>query len=128
MHIGPLGSVVHAIRADAGTVAAIVDSWRDDFPKYAARRDLTRMLRVFHFTARHPGRKVKYSNVSPDDQSATLRHPFPCGPAGAAGAAGGRYRDPPERRHRTSTVPAALPAAHLVERLPRIVERLSVSV
>ena len=53
--------------------AGIVDTWRDDFPKYAARRDLTRMLRVFHFAARHPGRKVKYSNVSPDDQSATVR-------------------------------------------------------
>ena len=53
--------------------AGIVDTWRDDFPKYAARRDLTRMLRVFHFAARNPGRKVKYSNVSPDDQSATVR-------------------------------------------------------
>ena len=53
--------------------AGIVDTWHDDFPKYAARRDLTRMLRVFHFAARHPGRKVKYSNVSPDDQSATIR-------------------------------------------------------
>ena len=56
-----------------GPRRAIVDTWRDDFPKYAARRDLTRMLRVFHFAARHPGRKVKYSNVSPDDQSATIR-------------------------------------------------------
>ena len=125
MHIGPLGSVVRVIRADAETVAAIVDTWRDDFPKYAARRDLTRMLCVFHFTARHPGRKVKYSNVSSDDQSATVRDPFPCGPAGAAG---GRYRGPPQPRHRTSALPAALPAAHLVERLPRIVEGLSVSV
>ena len=53
--------------------AGIVDTWRDDFPKYAARRDLTRMLRVFHFAARNPGRKIKYSNVSPDDQSATVR-------------------------------------------------------
>lgn len=53
--------------------AGIVDTWRDDFPKYAARRDLTRMLRVFHFAARNPGRKVKYSNVSPDDQGATVR-------------------------------------------------------
>ena len=31
------------------------------------------MLRVFNFAARHPGRKVKYSNISPDDQSATIR-------------------------------------------------------
>ena len=53
--------------------SGIIDTWRDDFPKYAARRDLTRMLRVFHFAAHHPGHKVKYSNVSPDDQSATLR-------------------------------------------------------
>ena len=53
--------------------ASIVDTWRDDFPKYAARRDLTRMLRVFNLAARHVGRKVKYSNVSPDDQSATVR-------------------------------------------------------
>ena len=52
---------------------AIVDTWRDDFPKYAARRDMTRMLRVFQFAARNPGRKVKYSSVSPDDQSATIR-------------------------------------------------------
>ena len=53
--------------------ASIIDTWRDDFPKYASRRDLTRMLRVFNFAARHAGRKVKYSNVSPDDQSATIR-------------------------------------------------------
>ena len=59
--------------AVAAVHAGIVDTWRDDFPKYAARRDLTRMLRVFQYAARHPGRKVKYSNVSPDDQSATVR-------------------------------------------------------
>ena len=62
-----------SLSAVSAVHAAIVDTWRDDFPKYAARRDLTRMLRVFHFAARHPGRKVKYSNVSPDDQSATIR-------------------------------------------------------
>ena len=57
-----------------GTVhASIIDTYRDDFPKYAPRRDMTRMLRVFNFAARQPGRKVKYSNVSADDQSATIR-------------------------------------------------------
>ena len=61
------------LRAVSAVHAGIVDTWRDDFPKYAARRNLTRMLRVFHFAARNPGRKVKYSNVSPDDQSATVR-------------------------------------------------------
>ena len=61
------------LRAVSAVHASIIDTWRDDFPKYAARRDLTRMLRVFNFAARHAGRKVKYSNVSADDQSATIR-------------------------------------------------------
>ena len=61
------------LRAVSTVHAGIIDTWRDDFPKYAARRDLVRMLRVFNFAARHAGRKVKYSNVSPDDQSATVR-------------------------------------------------------
>ena len=62
-----------SLRAVSAVHASIIDTWRDDFPKYASRRDLTRMLRVFNFAARHAGRKVKYSNVSPDDQSATIR-------------------------------------------------------
>ena len=61
------------LRAVSTVHAAIIDTWRDDFPKYAARRELTRMLRVFNFAARQAGRKVKYSNISPDDQSATIR-------------------------------------------------------
>ena len=61
------------LRAVSAVQAGIVETYRDDFPKYAARRDLDRMLRVFNFAARQAGRKVKYSNVSPDDQSATIR-------------------------------------------------------
>ena len=61
------------LRSVSTVHASIIDTWRDDFPKYASRRDLTRMLRVFNFAARHTGRKVKYSNVSRDDQSATIR-------------------------------------------------------
>ena len=77
-----VGGMPEAVRTYAGSAslravgavhASIIDTWRDDFPKYASRRDLTRMLRVFNFAARHAGRKVKYSNVSPDDQSATIR-------------------------------------------------------
>ncbi len=62
-----------SLRDVSGIHANIIDTYRDDFPKYAARRDLTRMLRVFNFAARQPGRKVKFSNVSPNDQSATIR-------------------------------------------------------
>ena len=52
---------------------SIIETYRDDFPKYAARRDLARMLGVFNFAAMRAGRKVKYSNIFPDQQSATLR-------------------------------------------------------
>lgn len=62
-----------SLRAVGAVHASIVDTYRDDFPKYAPRRDMTRMLRVFNFAARQPGRKVKFSDVSPDDQSATVR-------------------------------------------------------
>ena len=61
------------LAAVSGVHAGIVDTYRDDFSKYAARRNLTRMLEVFNFAARHAGRKVKYSNISPGQQSVTLR-------------------------------------------------------
>ena len=62
-----------SLRAVSAVHAGILETYRDDFPKYAARRDLTRMLRVFNFAARQAGRKVKYSNVAPDEQSGTIR-------------------------------------------------------
>ena len=62
-----------SLRAVGAVHAGIIETYRDDFPRYAARRDLTRMLRVFNFATRQAGRKVKYSNVSPDEQSATIR-------------------------------------------------------
>ncbi len=78
-YIGGMPEAV-CVFADSGSLrdvsdvhANIVDTYRDDFPKYAARRDMTRMLRVFNFAARQPGRKVKFSNISPNDQSATIR-------------------------------------------------------
>ena len=61
------------LRAVSAIHADIVETFRDDFRKYAARRDLTRMLRVFNFAARHAGHKVKYSNVSEGEPSATIR-------------------------------------------------------
>ena len=68
---------VYADTHDLGEVsrvhASIIETYRDDFPKYAARRDLARMLGVFNFAAMRAGRKVKYSNIFPDQQSATLR-------------------------------------------------------
>lgn len=52
---------------------AIIETYREDFPKYGKNRDPNRMLTVFNFAARHVGVKVKYSNISAQDQSATLK-------------------------------------------------------
>lgn len=52
---------------------SIIETYRDDFPKYGKNRDQNRMLDVFNFAARNVGIKVKYSNISREDQSAALK-------------------------------------------------------
>ncbi|MDP2752507.1 MAG: ATP-binding protein [Rhodocyclaceae bacterium] len=52
---------------------SILETYREDFPKYAGSRNLSRMLDVFNFVARHVGSKVKYSNISRQDQGATIK-------------------------------------------------------
>jgi uncharacterized protein len=60
--------------ADVSTVHnSIIETYREDFPKYAGSRNLSRMFNVFNYAARNVGVKVKYSNISRDDQSITLR-------------------------------------------------------
>lgn len=52
---------------------SIIETYRDDLPKYIGTRNLNRMLHVFNFIARNVGNKVKYSNISNDEQSVTLK-------------------------------------------------------
>jgi predicted AAA+ superfamily ATPase len=52
---------------------SIIETYRDDFQKYGANRNLARMQNVVNFAARNVGVKIKYSNVSPDDQSVTIK-------------------------------------------------------
>lgn len=52
---------------------SIIETYRDDFPKYAGMRNLSRMLNVFNFAARNVGVKIKYSNISTRDQSITIK-------------------------------------------------------
>ncbi len=52
---------------------SIIETYREDFPKYAGSRNLTRMLNVFNYAARNVGVKVKYSNISARNQSVTLK-------------------------------------------------------
>lgn len=52
---------------------SIIETYREDFPKYSGSRNLSRMLNVFNFAARNVGTKVKYSNISKHDQSVTIK-------------------------------------------------------
>lgn len=52
---------------------SIIETYRDDFSKYAGARNINRMVNVFNFAARNVGVKIKYSNISSQDQSATIK-------------------------------------------------------
>ena len=52
---------------------SIIDTYREDFPKYIGSRNLSRINTVFNFAARNVGKKVKYSHFSTDDKSATIK-------------------------------------------------------
>ncbi len=60
--------------SDVGTIHnSIIETYREDFQKYAGSRNLVRMQHVFNFVARNVGAKVKYSNVLKDVHSSTIR-------------------------------------------------------
>ncbi len=52
---------------------SIIDTYREDFPKYIGSRNLSRIQQVFNFAARNIGKKVKYSQFSSQDKSATIK-------------------------------------------------------
>jgi hypothetical protein len=52
---------------------SIIQTYREDFPKYIGSRSLSRVQHVFNFAARNVGKKVKYSQYSNDDVSATIK-------------------------------------------------------
>ncbi|MGI9292797.1 MAG: ATP-binding protein [Pseudomonadales bacterium] len=52
---------------------SIIETWHEDFPKYVGSRDLARIQHVFNFAARNVGKKVKYSQFSNLDKSATIK-------------------------------------------------------
>lgn len=59
---------------DVGDVHhSILDTYREDFPKYMGSRNLGRIQHVFNFAARNVGKKVKYSQFSETDKSATIK-------------------------------------------------------
>ena len=52
---------------------SIIETYREDFPKYIGARNLARIQHVFNFAARNVGSKVKYSQFSSQEKSATIR-------------------------------------------------------
>lgn len=52
---------------------SIIETYREDFPKYIGSRNLARIQGVFNFAARNVGKKVKYSQFSNQDKSATIK-------------------------------------------------------
>ncbi len=52
---------------------SIIDTYRENFPKYVGSRNLTRIQNVFSFAACNVGRRVKYSQFSGQDKSATIK-------------------------------------------------------
>jgi predicted AAA+ superfamily ATPase len=77
-----VGGMPEAVKryADTRSLAAvsevhtgIIQTYRDDFPKYIGSRSLARIQHVFNFAARNVGHKVKYSQFSSDDKSATIK-------------------------------------------------------
>jgi predicted AAA+ superfamily ATPase len=60
--------------AEVSTVhTGLIETYRDDFQKYARSRNLARMQHVLEFAARNVGTKVKYANVLRDAHTSTIR-------------------------------------------------------
>jgi uncharacterized protein len=53
---------------------SILDTYRDDFNKYATRTSLQRLQRVYHYVPTAVGEKFKFSNVNPAWQAREIRN------------------------------------------------------
>jgi predicted AAA+ superfamily ATPase len=66
-------ATTHKIHDASEVHTSIIETYRQDFPKYKGPRSLARIQNVFNFSARHIGKKVKYSAFSPDDKTSTIK-------------------------------------------------------
>jgi predicted AAA+ superfamily ATPase len=53
---------------------SIIDTYRDDFAKYAAQADLLRLHRVFDYIPISIGNRIKYVRIDPHEQARDLRN------------------------------------------------------
>jgi len=54
--------------------ASIIDTYRDDFAKYATQADLLRLHRIFDYIPTRVGEKIKYVRIDPHGQARSLRN------------------------------------------------------
>jgi len=52
---------------------SIIQTYRDDFAKYATQSELARLQHVFDVLPQMVGRKIKYSNISQHDRSSQIK-------------------------------------------------------
>jgi len=52
---------------------SILDTFRDDFGKYATRTELTLLRRIFEYAPQAVGKKVVYSHIDPTQQAREIR-------------------------------------------------------
>lgn len=77
--VGGMPEAVQAFSQKAGFIDvqriqnSILDTMQDDFAKYAPRRQQDLMRRCLGYAAQHAGRKVKYTNISPEDRAAEVK-------------------------------------------------------
>jgi uncharacterized protein len=57
----------------AAVQRSIMDTYQDDFSKYATQNVLLRLQTLFNFVPRTVGQKVKYSNISRDETAREMR-------------------------------------------------------
>lgn len=53
--------------------SSIIETYKDDFAKYARGADLLRLHRVFDYVPSAAGEKAKYSNIDPNEKARELR-------------------------------------------------------
>lgn len=79
LFVGGMPEVVAAYVATKSPVEvrrvqeAIIETYRDDFSKYAKHSQIHRVRRVFDYVPEHLGQKVKYAEINRDERSRDLK-------------------------------------------------------
>lgn len=63
----------HSLDAVFDVHASIIETYKDDFAKYATQADLLRLHKVFNYVPMAAGEKFKYAHVDPEEQYRELR-------------------------------------------------------